>query len=444
MAAPLEPEILLARFCAGFRPRRERLVGLEYELVGVDAETGTAVPYDGAERSVVHVLRTFADRYGWRAVGEEPLLELARAGSRITLEPGAQIELSGRPHARLRDAEKELAGFVWQLIEVSEPLGILWLPMGQQPLTTPEQMTVIPKPRYGVMTRYLPQRGRLAIWMMRVTAGVQVNLDVESAEEAAALLRLSLWASPILTALFANSPLTAGRPNGWLSHRARIWQEVDPDRCGFPAASLAREATIEDYARWVMEAPMFFIERGGELEDLSGVPFRAFMEEGARGHAPRVEDWDLHLTTMFPEVRLKTYLELRSADSNRLELAMGYAALGAGLVYGGETIHRRLEDLLGGWSYDERIRLLEDCARRGLEASAPRGEPVADLAAELVALADAGLEAYDPSARGYLDPVHEIVRRRRPPACDVLELWRGDWRSSAEAFATMARRNPTR
>ncbi|GAB4223411.1 MAG: glutamate--cysteine ligase [Acidobacteriota bacterium] len=427
---------LLARFCAGFRPRRERLVGLEYELLPIDPDSGHAIPYDdpGGGPSVRRVLERMRDEHGWRQVGGDPPLELARHGSRITLEPGAQIELSARPHARLADAEQELAEYLAELREVSEPIGVAWLAMGTQPLSTPDEVPVIPKPRYRIMTAYLPTRGALALWMMRTTAGAQVNLDVESPEQAADMLRLGLWAAPAFNALFANSPLAAGNPAGNLSHRGRIWREVDPDRCGLPEPSCAENATVADYAGWVMDAPMFFVQRDGELIDMAGVPFREFLARGARGVSPRFEDWDLHLTTVFPEARLKSYLELRSVDGNRLDAVMGFAALAAGLVYGGPEVSAAALDLFRGWSYAERVRLLEDAARDALEARTPAGDELGAVAEELLALARRGLASFDPSAAAYLDPLVDRARGRRPPARDALDAWHGDWETSRNAL----------
>jgi glutamate--cysteine ligase len=441
----LDENHLLTRFCAGFRPRRERKVGLEYELLGVHREDGTALPYaaeaGGGQRvSVSEVLRALSDRFGWRVIGGEPPLELSRHGSRITLEPGAQIELSGRPHARLTDAEDELRGFLDELDAVSDPMGIDWLPMGLHPITVPDEITIIPKPRYRIMTEYLPTRGDLALWMMRTTAGAQINLDVESSAEAAAMLRLSLQVSSVITALFANSPLTAGEPNGWKSRRGRIWLEVDPDRCGIPRRCVEPDATVCDYAAWAMDAPMFFVEREDGLVDLSGHSFRTFMNDGAKGAEPRIEDWDLHLTTLFPEARLKTYLELRCMDSNRLELVMAFAALTAGLVYGGPQVHEQIEARFGGWAYDQRLAFLESCARDGLAARAPSGETARELAVFLVALAGRGIEPLDPDGRAYLAPIEEMARVGRVPADDVLEAWTGSWTTSRDALVALSRR----
>lgn len=434
MRPHLDPSHLLTRFCAGFRPRLERKLGLEYEMVGVLVENGRAVPYQGSESSVVNVLRQLRDKRGWRGVGDEPLLELVRHGSRVTLEPGAQIELSGRPHARLADAESELAGYLAELRGVSDELGIEWLPVGMQPITTPDEITIIPKERYRVMTAYLPTRGELALWMMRVTAGMQLNLDVQSSEEAASMLRLALALGPVFTALFANSPLAGGEPNGWMSRRARIWRETDPDRCGLPESCLDPSATICEYGDWAMDAPMFFVQREDGLHDMAGEDFRAFMEHGARGLEPRIEDWDLHLSTLFPESRLKSYLELRCVDANRFEMAMAFSALAAGVFYASDPLRTRAWQLVEGWHYDQRIAFLEDVARSGLQARAPSGATALQMADQLVSIADEGLEEFDPEARSYLDPVRAVVASGKPPAQALLDLWKGDWQSSREGL----------
>ena len=435
MRLPLDESHLLSRFCAGFRPRSERLVGLEYELLPVDPDSGRAIPYDAGEGPTVRaVLTRLRDERGWRQVGEGPPLELARHGSRITLEPGAQIELSARPHRRLVDAEQELAAYIRELHEVSDPLGVGWLAMGTHPVSTPDEIPVIPKPRYRIMTAYLPTRGAHALWMMRATAGAQVNLDVTSPEEAARALRLALWTAPLFNALFANSPLAAGRPTGDMSHRGMIWRDVDPDRCGLPEPSCAAGSTVADYVGWVLDAPMFFVQRDGALIDLSGIPFREFLARGAKGLRPRFEDWDLHLTTVFPEARLKSYLELRSVDGNRLELVMGFAALAAGLVYGGEDIQREALALCDGWDYPQRVRFLEAAAHEALDARAPSGETTGALAGELLRIARRGLERFDSQAVHYLEPVEARARNRRPPAADARDAWRGDWASSRAAL----------
>lgn len=409
-------------------------VGLECERLGVFEESGAAVPFSGT-RSVSAVLEGLRDRFDWQPVGGPPLLELERRGSRLTLEPGAQVELSGRTNLGLHQARAELAAFLRELRKVSVPLGILWLPLGLQPLSLPEEIPWIPKDRYRVMARYLPTRGRLAPWMMKATAGMQVNLDIRDPEDAALKLRLALRLGSVITALFANSPLSAGSENGWASRRSRIWMEVDPERCGLPEACLRPESTLQDYAAWALEAGMFFVERERKLIDLTGHTFRSFLEEGAREHHPTPEDWHLHLTTLFPEARLKGYLELRGTDSNRLDLTMAHAAFWTGIVYGDAEVKKHALDLSGVWSHADRLRFHRDCARHGLAAVSPDGRTAAEMARELIALSAGSLERTRSEERLLLGPAEEMAERGRSPADELRDAWRGRWRGSVVKMA---------
>jgi glutamate--cysteine ligase len=272
--------------------------------------------------------------------------------------------------------------------------------------------------------------------MMKASAGMQVNLDVADAAGAARTLRLALSVSSVATALFAKSPLSEGRDNGWASRRARIWTEVDPDRCGIPESLLDPGADLRDYVDWALDAGMFFIERGQHLVDMTGVSFRRFLDEGAAGNRATLADWDLHLTTLFPEARLKPYLEIRGSDSNGLDRMMACAALWKGLVYGGDDVQGEVVALTSGWTRAERIAFHEDCARRGLRAAAPGGRSARELAAELLVLAETGLigaDAGDDCA--LLEPARELVDAGRSPAEEVLEAWRGPWQRSVVAAA---------
>ena len=302
-------------FRNSFQRLSERVIGVEYELLGVLTDSGRALPYEGAEPCMVQVLDGLCRKYGWHPVGGEPMLELRREGTRVTLEPGSQLELSLRPHRHVEGIRTELAEWLAELRDVAQPLGACFVPLGTQPVSVPEEIRIIPKERYRIMNAYLPTRGRLARWMMRATAGMQVNLDMESAEAAVRGLRLALCAGSVLTALFANSGMSEGGPNGWHSRRGRIWLEVDDERCGIPERLVSPDVTPEDYVEWALDAGMFFIVREDRLVDMTGVSFRQFVTEGARGHEASLADWETHLTTLFPESRLKHHLELRYADS---------------------------------------------------------------------------------------------------------------------------------
>jgi glutamate--cysteine ligase len=442
MTPLLDRAALVEHFDSGFRPREKKLIGLEYELLGVDRETGVAIPYDGRPGSVVSVLRRMCSQRGWNPVGGEPLLELERDGSRITLEPGAQIELSARALASLSEVREELWRFLGDLFVASEGLGILWIPLGIQPLSTPGDIEIIPKQRYDIMTRYLPRRGSLALWMMRTTAGMQVNLDVESPQDAARKLRLALRLCPMFTAMFANSPVSGGAANGFATRRGQVWREVDPDRCGVPSVSLAEDATTADYVDWALDAGMFFIERDGRLVDMTGTRFREFLASGRDGLTATIEDWKLHLTTLFPEARLKSYLELRCADSCRPALALAYAALATGLIYGSDDELRRVEDLVGSWSAEEISAFHDAATREGLSAVGPGGVQAAELARELLAIAGESLDRVLPGERSFLQPLIELAGAARSPSDELLDSWRGsvpEWLPTLGALAIGAR-----
>jgi glutamate--cysteine ligase len=421
---------LHAHFRNSFQRLSERVIGVEYELLGVLTDSGRALPYDGSDPCMVQVFDGLCRKYGWHPVGGEPMLELRREGTRVTLEPGAQLELSLRPHRSIEGIRTELAEWLAELRDVARPLGACFVPLGTHPVSSPEEIVIIPKERYRIMNNYLPTRGGLARWMMRATAGMQVNLDMETPEDAMRGLRLSLCMGSVLTALFANSPISEGGPNGWHSRRGRIWLEVDDERCGLPERLLSPEVAPEDYVEWALDAGMFFISREDRLIDMTGVTFREFVEEGARGHQATLADWETHLTTLFPESRLKHYLELRCADSSSPTLALGFAALAEGLLYGGQEILDELEAHVGGWTYADRMRFHEECLRSGLAAIAPSGRSASELAIEITALAARGLEAMAPHDRAFLIPVEELARNGRSPAAESLERWRSVWNGS--------------
>jgi glutamate--cysteine ligase len=389
----LNRQQLLDQFRSQFRPGPRR-VGLEYELLPLDPKTGHQLPYAG-ERSVSAALRHLIQARGWHAdSANSPLLALTKNDARLTLEPGAQVELSGAPKQSIAQVAAELEWYLDDLREAASALEIAWVAVGVTPLDRPEAITVIPKQRYEIMTRYLATRGRAAWWMMRATAGIQVNFDLCSPHDAASALRLFLRAAPVLSALFANSRYSEGRLNGWCSRREAIWTEVDPDRCGYPPDSLSDQASVDDYASWVMRTPSFFRSEQGQLIDTAGQPFLDV--------ARTLDDWSLHLTTVFPEVRIKQHLELRCVDSHAPQHALTLAALGAGLAYGGDAVREEALRLLGAWPLEDHRTWHLDCARQGLDAAAPDGRSARQIAAALFELAERGLAAWSASDRQFL------------------------------------------
>jgi len=431
-AEPLESlEQLVEHFASGAKPRSEWRVGTEYEKVGVERETGRAIPFSGP-RGVEVVLRRLAERFGWEPVEERGrVVALSRAGVEITLEPGGQIELSGRPFATVHEARGEIEEHLREMSAVASELGVLFLGLGIQPFSRLEEIEWVPKRRYEIMGPYMLRVGSLGQRMMKQTATVQVNLDYESEADAIEKMRVATGLGPILNAIFANSSISDGGPNGFLSFRGHIWTDTDPARCGMlrflfePGASFAR------YAEWALDAPMYFIKRAGVLHEMTGIPFRRFWREGVGGFRATIGDFALHLSTLFPEVRLKTYIELRMTDSQPEDSMLALPALAKGLLYESDAREAAWE-LVADLAFDERLRLQAD-VHRGALAARCRRYRVRELARELLAIAAESLRRQGcRDERGetedvYLEAVRERVERGVTPAELVLEEWKRDW-----------------
>jgi len=410
----------------GEKPAGRWGVGIEYERLPVSRESGDAVPYlAAADRrpSIAELLETLAAR-GWQAQRESGnIVALERGGTRVTLEPGAQVEMSGRVHAGLLEALAEIHHFVREVDAVAAGMGIAFLGLGFTPFTPFEKIGWVPKRRYAIMAPYLAARGHLAHGMMKGTAGCQINLDYASEPDAMEMLRTATAVSSIVTALCANSPLTLGQANGFCTFRSHIWGHTDPDRCGLLPFALDERARYEDYVDYAMNVPMFFIVRDGEWIDMTGIPFRRFLEEGHRGMRAVNGDWQMHLTTLFPEVRLKSWLEVRGSDSGSPGMIVAQAALWKGILYD-PAARRQAWDLVAGAALPQRLAFHRDVARLGLEARLS-GRSARDLGRDLVTIAASHLPAVE---RPLLAPLEEIVATGLTPSGRLLDQWRGPWR----------------
>lgn len=418
----LPPEGLRAYFESGFKPPSRFGVGLEYERFGIrTSPVGSPLPFEGPV-SISTVFDALVRRFGWTAKEEEGRrLELARGESRITLEPGVQMELSGRVHRKLSGVAEELRAYLAEVKAVSDPLGIRWAACGTHPTARVDRIPWIPKRRYAIMRSYLPKRGKLARNMMKGTCGTQVNLDFSDEADAVEKLRVAMTLTSTVTAMFANSPVTAGKRNGLLTQRAAIWLQTDPDRCGLLPFAFEPSATLDDYIRYALSVPMLFLVRRGQWIPLRGLTFGAFLKNGHDGERATAEDWQLHLTTLFPDVRLKSYLEVRGTDSTSPGLVLAHAALWKGILYGGKDIRRAAVAPLAGLGWNGHRRLRRDVSRLGLRAEAG-GRPLLGIAREVLAVAGAGLAAVGSAGEdSYLDPLRELViERGLTPAEDLL------------------------
>jgi glutamate--cysteine ligase len=420
-------------FEAGAKPRDRWGVGLEYERFGVLRNGVAPVPYDGPVSVEALIGRLVRER-GWTPTEEAGRLLGARLGdTRLTLEPGCQLELSGGVHRDLDEMRAELAAFLEAVESFSRPAGIAWLGIGMQPFAALDAIPWIPKRRYAIMRDYLPTRGTRGLIMMKQTACIQANLDYGSENDAMDKLRTALGVSPLVTAMFANSPLTEGRPNGHLSRRAWAWRDTDPDRCGLLPFAYGDDARFSDYLRWALDVPMFFVARGDGYHPAGGSTFRQFIRRGFEGARPTLADFELHLTTLFPEVRLKRYLEMRGADSCDPASAMALAALWKGLLYD-DAARREAWALVRDWSFEERGALLDAVCVLGPDAPLPRGgssmgatRRAGELSGEILRLARTGLAAQ--GAASEVIWIERFERRlRRDGGCPgrrILSTWEG-------------------
>jgi len=434
---------LLAYFRAAETPRADWAVGTEHEKVGVYADTGDRVPYEGPY-GIGALLEKIASAIGWERVEERGrIVALSRDGASITLEPGGQIELSGAPLAESRDTCVEFNTHVDLVKELSDDFGIAWLGLGIDPFHEVDSIPTMPKGRYDIMRAYLPTRGGLALDMMHATATVQANLDYESEEDMIEKMRAALLATPIISALFANSSISGGKENGYISKRLIIWRDTDPDRCGLIPFVFDPDFGYARYMEWALDVPMFFVIRGGTYHPGDGTTFRQFMSMGFQDMRPTLRDWDTHLTTLFPDVRLKKIIEVRGADTVPRELICALPAVWKGILYDPEALAATWE-LLGSTTPEELDIAQVDVAKRGLRAEIS-GRSVLDMARELVAISDdglariaeAGFSKYD--ERGFLDPLREQIAKGKSPGEEIAESWRGEWGRNRERLIAATR-----
>ena len=422
-------EDLLAPFFEAMKPEELHRIGAEAEKFGVEASTGKALPYEG-ERSVLTVLEALVERHAWRPELESPggpLIALVRGGASVTLEPGGQLELSGAPMENVHQICMEMSGHLAELRDISEELHLAWLGIGFHPLAPQSELTWVPKSRYPIMKRYLPTRGKNGLDMMRRTCTVQANYDYANEQAAMRALRVALRLSPVGTAIFANSPFYEGKPFGGRSYRARVWLDVDPSRQGLIRGVMEGGRGFADYVDWAIDAPMFLIKRDGKVLENTGQTFRDFLEHGYQGHRATRGDWETHLNTLFPEVRLKRTLEVRGADSLPANLVCALPALWTGIFYDARALDEA-DALSESFTYDELEALRPAIADQALAATF-RGKPLAALAERVLDIAAGGLSrrarlnksGKDESV--HLERLSGLVSRGMSPADALLEQY---------------------
>jgi glutamate--cysteine ligase len=428
---PIDDVADLVRYiAAGAKPQEDWRVGTEYEKVGVLKESGVAAPFSG-ERGIEAVLRALADRFGWQPKLEHGrIIALTGRDANITVEPGGQLELSGEQCASIHCANRELLQHIREIVTVGAELGIVFLGLGIQPVSPVEAIEWVPKRRYAIMGPYMNQVGTLGQRMMKQTATVQANFDFGDEQDAMRKFRVGMGLVPLISAMFANSSISEGRPNGFMTMRGHIWTDTDRARSGMLAFAFSPTAGIEDYVEYALDVPMYFIIRNGDYVEMHQT-FRRFLSEGWNAERATLEDWALHLTTLFPEVRLKRYLEIRSADSQPPEMMLALPALLKGILYERDCLEGAW-DLVRTWKWEERTEIYRDAHREGLHARIRR-IALAELARELVEIAAAGLRRQGKlneqgdDERVYLDRLEELVRHGNSLGRSLAELWEGPW-----------------
>jgi glutamate--cysteine ligase len=406
---------LVAHFAQGSKAPSALKIGVEHEKLGVVAG-GRAPDYE----LIRQLLEAMAAR-GWNRVEEKggTLIALARPTcGTITLEPGGQVEHSGAPWPTALQAMHDNDKHTDEMLPLAAELGITFVGCGFRPFGTLDDVPWMPKGRYRVMRAYLPTRGSMAHEMMKRTTTVQANFDYESEDDAMDKLRVAMGLSSLVTSLFAASPLVDGKLAGWQSYRARAWLDTDPDRCGLLPFALQKDARFIHYAEWALDVPMFFVYRGGEYQPAGGMTFRKFMREGWQGERATMADWDLHLSTLFPETRLKTFVEVRQADASSRDMVRALPALWRGILYDAEA-RRAAWALVADWPFDERLRVYRATPKEGLHGRA-HGRPMLEHCRELVAIARAGLTRLGGSDElPFLAPLERIVATGRTLADDI-------------------------
>ena len=425
---------LIAPMQAGEKPRDAWRIGTEHEKLVYRTSDFGAPSYD--ERGGIRDLLMALTEYGWTPVEEGgKVIAMAGPDGTVSLEPAGQLELSGAPLENLHDTCAETGRHLAQVKAIGEKLGIGFLGLGMWPDKRRDELPIMPKGRYAIMLRHMPRVGSMGLDMMLRTCTIQTNLDYASEADMAKKFRVSLALQPLATALFANSPFTEGRPNGMLSYRSHIWSDTDPHRTGMLPFVFEDGFGYERYADYMLDVPMYFVFRDGKYIDAAGQSFRDFLRgelPALPGEKPRASDWEDHMSTAFPEVRLKSFLEMRGADGGPWSRICALPALWVGLLYDQGALDAAW-DLVKDWDMAGREELRNAVPKLALDAPLPGGGTLRDVAPEVLKIARAGLAARGrlntagDNESGFLGPLDDIVASGKVPAQVLLDKYNGEW-----------------
>ncbi len=435
---PIERHEQLAEYLAsGCKPKGAWRIGTEHEKFGYCKDTLKPLPYDGP-RSIRAMLEGLRQRFDWEPLEEGGhIIGLVKGGANVSLEPGGQLELSGAPLETIHQTCDEVNEHLRDVQTVADTIGARFIGLGAAPVWTHDDMPLMPKGRYKLMDAYMKKVGTHGTQMMRRTCTVQVNLDFGSEADMVQKMRVSLALQPVATALFANSPFFEGEVNGHKSWRARIWRSLDDSRTGMLPFVFEDGFGFERYAEWVLDVPMYFVYRDGKYIDALGQSFRDFLKgelPALPGEKPTLSDWADHLTTVFPEARLKKFIEMRGADGGPWRRLCALPAFWVGLTYD-QTALDAAWDLVRGWDAETREALRVAASVEGLQAKV-NGISMHDLAREAVAISDTGLKSRGiPGAGGlvpdethFLNALTETIETGKTPADELLDRYHGDWK----------------
>ena len=440
MAAPekISPIIehksqMIEQISQGCKPKSAWRIGTEHEKIGFCLEKKTPLPYEGS--CGIKAMLEGLERFDWEPVYEgENVIALKRDGASVSLEPGGQLELSGAPLEHVHQTCGEVHRHLREVKEVADEMGAGFLSLGFRADTKLEDVPIMPKGRYNIMRAYMPKVGTHGLEMMFRTCTVQTNLDFSSEADMVKKMRVSLALQPVATALFANSPFTDGVPNGYKSFRSRIWLDTDADRTGMLPFAFEDGFSFERYVDYALDVPMYFVTRGGEYLDASGKSFRDFLDgklDILPGEKPTEQDFENHLSTIFPEVRLKSFLEMRGADTGPWTELCALPAFWVGLLYDQSALDTAW-DFVKDWTEEERLTLRRDAAKYGLQTKF-RDKTMQDLAKAVLAISREGLKtrglknAHGENESVYLQELDSFVRTGKTNADRLLDLYKGEW-----------------
>jgi glutamate--cysteine ligase len=425
---------LLSVFAGGEKPKDRWRIGTEHEKFVYALNDHHAPSYE--EKGGIHALLIGLTKFGWEPIYEgDTIIALSGPDGNVSLEPAGQFELSGAPLDNLHQTCAETGRHLAQVKEIGEKLGMGFLGLGFWPDKTRADLPIMPKGRYEIMLRHMPRVGSLGLDMMLRTCTIQTNLDYASEADMVKKFRVSLALQPLATALFANSPFTDGQPNGFLSYRSHIWTDTDPARTGMLPFVFEDGFGYERYADYMLDVPMYFVFRDGRYIDVAGQNFRDFLDgrlPAMPGEKPRLADWTDHLSTAFPEVRLKSFLEMRGADGGPWNRICALPAFWVGLLYDDQALDAAWDEIKH-WTIDDHHRIREQVPRLGLATQGPRGRDFRTLGAQILDIAHAGLAARrrfngaGDDETGFLDPLREIIAHGKVPAEMLLDRFHGEW-----------------